>query len=81
MAKETRSRCPYGCPICGFYQAGGTIQEELKRCVPPDVAASLDGAARELLLAAHAFLEQGLGTWIQGPKPGSRRKAQKVKVE
>jgi hypothetical protein len=81
MAKEIRPRCPFGCPVCCFYQAGGTIQEELRRCVPRDVAANLAEAARELHLAAHAFLDQGLGTWIHGPKPGSRRKAQKVKLE
>ena len=81
MAKEARPRCPYGCPICGFYQAGGAIQEELRRCVPPEVATHLNGAARELLLATRAFLEQGLGAWIREPRPGPRRKAQKVKVE
>ncbi len=47
----------------------------------PDVATHLNRAARELLLAVRALLDKGLERFVSEAKPGSRRKAQKVKVD
>ena len=82
MAKEKRGdRCPYGCPLCSLYQARDAFQEGIEDCVPVEASAHLNRAARELLLAVRALLDKGLESLVSEAKPGSRRKAQKVKVE
>lgn len=81
MAKQASVRCPYGCPLCSLYQAGDAFQEGITKCVPVDVSAHLNRAGRELLLAVRALLDKGLESFVPEAKPGSRRKAQRVKVE
>jgi len=83
MAKEsaTKPRCPYLCPMCALYEAQEVVQEGIRQCVPAEVRDHLDRAAREVVLALRAFLEKGLETIVDEPKPGLRRKPQKVKVE
>jgi len=81
MAKQASSRCPYGCPLCSLYQARDAFQEGIKECVPLEVNAHLNLAARELLLAIRALLDRGLQSLVTEARPGSRRKVQRVKVE
>ena len=82
MAKEKRGEpCPYGCPLCSLYQAQDAFQKGIEECVPVEVSAHLNRAARELLLAVRALLDKGLENLVSEAKPGSRRKAQRVKVE
>lgn len=83
MAKEstTKRGCPYPCPMCSLYEAQEAVQEGIKQCVPVEVRDHLNRAARELVFALRAFVEKGLETMVETPKPGSRRKPQKVKVE
>ncbi len=81
MAKEPKQRCPYGCPLCTLYEAQEAFQEGIRECVPPEVSSHVNRAGRELLLAVRALLDRGLEALVEEPKPGSRRKAQRVKVE
>lgn len=81
MAKEERQTCPYRCPLCALYEAQEGFQEGVRECLPPDVVSHVNQAGRELLLAVRALLDRGLGALAPEPKPGSRRKAQKVTVE
>ena len=81
MAKEPKQTCSYRCPLCSLYEAREALQEGISECVPPEVSAHLNRAGRELLLAVRALLDKGLETLIEEPKPGSRRKAQRVKVQ
>jgi hypothetical protein len=84
MAKDkttVRSRCPHACPLCAVYELQGALQEELAECVPPEVRDHLRRAAREVLLAVRALCEMSLDAMVEVPKPGSRRKPQRVSVE
>ncbi len=81
MAKEESRSCPHRCPLCALYEAQGALQEGIKDCLPPGVSAHANRALRELFLAVRALLDKGLDALVEEPKPGSRRKAQKVKVE
>ncbi len=81
MAREAKARCPHGCPLCALYEAQGAFQEGLMECVPAEVRAHLSRAGRELILAARAALDKGFEALVEEPKPGSRRRAQRVKVE
>lgn len=81
MAKEPKQACPYPCPVCALYQAQEAFQEGIRECVPPAVGSHINQAGRELLLAIRALLDKGLETLAESPKPGSRRKAQRIKVE
>jgi hypothetical protein len=53
----------------------------MMECVPAEVCAHLSRAGQELLLAARVAVEKGLQALVEEPKPGSRRRAQRVKVE
>ena len=46
-----------------------------------DVVTHLNRVARELLLAVRALFDEGFENFAWEMKPGSRRKAQRVKVE
>lgn len=81
MAKEEKQVCPHRCPLCAFYEAQEGFQQGVRECVPPEVSLHVNQAGRELLLAVRALLDKGLGAVASEPKPGSRRKAQRVKVE
>jgi hypothetical protein len=81
MAEEKRTGCAYGCPLCRLYEARDACQDGLKECVPREVSTHLNRAAREVLLAVRALLDEGLERIAWETKPGSRRKAQRVKVE
>jgi hypothetical protein len=81
MAKQPKQTCPYGCPLCALYEAQQAFQEGIRECVPPEVGSHVNRAGRELLLAVRALLDRGLEALVEEPKPGSRRKAQRVKVE
>ncbi len=81
MAKESKQACPYPCPLCALCQAQEAFQEGIRECLPPEMSAHVNRAARELLLAVRALLDRGLEALVEEPKPGSRRRAQKVKVE
>ena len=84
MPKEsttTKQVCPHGCPLCALYEAQEAVQEGITRCVPVEVRAHLNRAARELLFALRVLFEKGMEAIAEEPKAGSRRNAQKVKVE
>lgn len=83
MAKDEKEKqmCPHRCPLCALYEAQEGFQVGVRECLPPDVVSHVNQAGRELLLAVWALLDKGLKTVASEPKPGSRRKAQKVKVE
>ena len=81
MAKEARQTCPHRCPMCALYEAQEAFQEGIKECVPPEVSSHVNRAGRELLLAVRALLDRGLDALVEEPKPASRRRPQKVKVE
>lgn len=81
MAKEERQACPHRCPLCALYEMQEGVREGVRECLPPEVSSHVNQAGRELLLAVRALLESGLGVVAGEPKPGPRRKAQKVKVE
>ncbi len=81
MAKEAKAGCPHGCPLCALYEAQGAVQEGMKAWVPAEVRDHVSRAAQELLLAVRAAFEKGFEALVEEPKPGSRRRAQKVKLE
>lgn len=81
MAKGEKQSCPHRCPLCAFYEAQEGLQQGVRGCLPPEVSVHINQAGRELLLAVWALLDKGLKTVASESKPGSRRKAQKVKVE
>jgi len=81
MAKEAKAACPHGCPLCALYEAQGAFQQGMMELVPAEVRAHLGRAGRELVLAARAAFEKGFEALVEEPKPGSRRRAQRVKVE
>jgi hypothetical protein len=82
MAKEAKqTTCPHRCPLCALYEAQETFREGISECVPHEVSSHLNLAGRELLLAVRALLDKGLETLTEEPKPGTRRKAQRIKVE
>jgi hypothetical protein len=81
MAKEKAAGCAYGCPLCRLYEASGAVQDAINECVPREVSTHLNRAAREMLLAVRALLNEGLESVARGTKQGSRRKVQRVKVE
>ena len=81
MAKEEKQVCPHRCTLCAFYEAQEGFQQGVRECVPPEVSLHVNQAGRELLRAVRALLDKGLGAVASEPKPGSRRKAQRVKVE
>ncbi|MBZ0160262.1 hypothetical protein [Candidatus Methylomirabilis sp.] len=81
MAKQEKQMCPHRCPLCALYEAQEGFQQGVRECLPPEVSGHVNQAGRELLLAVRALLDRGLGAVASEPKPGSRRKAQKVKVE
>lgn len=81
MANQPKQTCPYFCPVCAVYEAQEALREGVRGCLPPEVSSHLNRAGHELLLAVRAWLDSGLGALAQEPKPGTRRKAQKVKVE
>ena len=67
--------------MCALYEAQEAFQEGIKECVPPEVSSHVNRAGRELLLAVRALLDRGLDALVEEPKPASRRRPQKVKVE
>jgi hypothetical protein len=85
MAKQrlraSPPRCPHRCPVCSLLEAQEAVQEGLVACVPEEVRGHLTRAARELLLALRACVEKGLEPVLEGPRPGSRRRPQKVRLE
>ncbi len=82
MPKEAKqTTCPHGCPLCALCEAQEAFREGISECVPPEVSSHLNRAGRELLLAVRALLDRGLEALVEEPKPGSRRRPQKVKVE
>jgi len=81
MARDAKARCPHGCPLCALYEARGAFQEGMMECVPAEVRAHLSRAGRELILAARVAVGKGFQVLVEEPKPGSRRRPQRVKVE
>jgi hypothetical protein len=81
MAKKEKQICPHRCPLCALYEAQEEFQQGIRGCLPPEVSAHVNHAGRELLLAVQALFDRGLWVAATEPKPGSRRKAQRVKVE
>lgn len=81
MARAAKARCPHGCPLCALYEVRGALQEGIMECVPAEVRAHLRRAGRELMLAARTAFDKGFEALVEEPKPGSRRKPQRVKVE
>ena len=81
MAKEAKQTCLHRCPLCALYEAQQLFQEGIRECVPLEVSSHLNRAGRELLLAVRALLDRGLDALVEEPKPASRRRPQKVKVE
>ncbi|MDE2059413.1 MAG: hypothetical protein KGJ27_06760 [candidate division NC10 bacterium] len=81
MAKQEKQICPHRCPLCALYEAQERFQQGVKECLPPEVSLHLNQAGHELLLAVQVLFDRGFGAVASEPKSGSRRKAQKVKVE
>ncbi len=78
---EAKQGCTYRCPLCALYEAQEAFQEGIRECVPLEVSTHVNRAAREVLLAVRALLDNGLAALAREPKLGTRRKAQRVKVE
>ena len=81
MANKEKHLCPHRCPLCALQEAQEGFQQGVRECLPPEVSLHVNQAGRELLLAVRALVDRALGAVASEPKPGSRRKAQRVKVE
>jgi hypothetical protein len=81
MAKKEKEMCPHRCPLCALYEAQEEFQRGVRQCIPPEVSVHVNQAGRELVLAVQALFDRGCWAAASESKPGSRRKAQRIRVE